>query len=407
MVEPFVLKVNGLSRGSRMTSRKNGTKAHIMDLDLSETQELVVRTAREYAERVIRPVAGELDRQGRLPLEILKGLAELGLMGVNVPAALGGAEAGVVAYALAMMEVARACASTAVTMAVTNMVAEVITRFGTEEQKAQHVPKLTSGEYIAGAFALSEPESGSDAGSMRTTAERTGDGWVLRGQKQWITSGSHAGVFVVWARTGGEGTKGVSAFLVEGGTPGLRPGKHEDKLGLRASTTVPILLDDCHVPETALLGVENGGFKIAMMALDGGRIGIASQAIGIATAALEEAVEYAKQRKQFGKSIAEFQAIQWMLADSRVELDASKLLTLRAAHMKETGKLFSSEAAMAKLYASEAANRICNRAVQVHGGYGYVKDFAAERHLRDARVTTIYEGTSEIQRTVIARGALR
>jgi alkylation response protein AidB-like acyl-CoA dehydrogenase len=292
-------------------------------------------------------------------------------------------------------------------MAVTNMVAEVITKFGTEEQKAQHVPKLTSGEYAAGAFALSEPEAGSDPRGMRTTAEHTGDGWVLRGQKQWITSGSYAGVFVVWARTGGPGTKAISAFLVEGGTTGLRPGKHEDKLGLRASNTVPLTFEECKVPEGALLGVENEGFKIAMMALDGGRIGIASQAIGIATAALEEAVEYAKQRKQFGKPIAEFQAIQWMLADSRVELDASKLLALRAAYLKEAGKAFSSEAAMAKVYASEAANRICNRAVQVHGGYGYVKDFAAERHLRDVRVTTIYEGTSEIQRMVISRAALR
>jgi alkylation response protein AidB-like acyl-CoA dehydrogenase len=378
-----------------------------MDLDLTETQALVVRTARDYAERAIRPVAAELDREERFPAAIVKGLADLGLMGVNIPATLGGAEAGVVAYALAMMEIARACASTAVTMAVTNMVGEVIGRFGTEEQRSRYVPKLTSGEYVAGAFALSEPEAGSDPGSMLTTAERTGDSWILRGQKQWITNGSYAGVFVVWARTGGPGTKGISTFLVEGGTPGLKPGRHEDKLGLRASDTVPLLLDDCRVPAEALLGVENGGFKIAMMALDGGRIGIASQAIGIATAALEEAVEYAKQRKQFGRPIAEFQGIQWMLADSKLELDAAKLLTLRAAQLKETGRPFTREAAMAKLYASEAANRICNRCLQVHGGYGYVREFAAERHLRDVRVTTIYEGTSEIQRTVIARSVLR
>src|SRR4051812_42908117 len=206
-----------------------------MDLELSDTQALIVKTARDYAKRVIQPVAAELDREGRFPFEILKGLAELGLMGVNIPAALGGAEAGAVSYALAMMEISRACASTAVTMAVTNMVAEVIARFGSEEQRQRYVPRLTSGEYVAGAFALSEPEAGSDPGGMRTTAERTSAGWVLRGQKQWITSGSHAGVLVVWARTGGPGTKGLSAFLVEGGTPGLKPGKPEEKLGLRAS----------------------------------------------------------------------------------------------------------------------------------------------------------------------------
>ncbi len=378
-----------------------------MDFEPNETQALIQRTARDYAERVIKPVAAALDKEERFPFEILKGLADLGLMGVNISAELGGAEAGVVAYSLAMTEIARACASTAVTMAVTNMVAEVIAKLGTEAQRQKHVPKITSGEYVAGAFALSEPEAGSDPGSMRTTAERTSAGWVLRGQKQWITSGAHAGVVVVWARTGGPGTKGISCFLVEGGTPGMKPGKHEDKLGLRASNTVPLTFDDCEVPEDALFGELDGGFKIAMMALDGGRIGIASQAIGIATAALEEATDYAKQRKQFGKPIGDFQAIQWMLADSKTELEASRLLALRAAQMKEAGVPFSREAAMAKLYASEAANRICNRVVQIHGGYGYVRDFPAERHLRDVRVTTIYEGTSEVQRTVIARAALR
>jgi alkylation response protein AidB-like acyl-CoA dehydrogenase len=377
-----------------------------MDLELTETQALVVRTARDVAERVIRPVAAELDRESRFPREILKGLADLGLMGVNVPAALGGAEAGVIAYSLAMTEIARACASTAVTMAVTNMVAEVIARFGTDAQKERYVPRLTSGEYVAGAFALSEPEAGSDPGGMRTTAERTDKGWVLRGEKMWITSGSYAGVFVVWARTGGPGTAGISAFLVEGGTPGLIAGKHEDKLGLRASNTVPLSFQDCELPADALLSGEGGGFKIAMMALDGGRIGIASQAIGIATAALEESVSYAKERKQFGKPIGDFQAIQWMLADSKTELDAARLLTLRAAQKKEQGVPFTREAAMAKLFASEAAGKICDRAVQIHGGYGYVKDFAAERHLRDVRVTRIYEGTSEIQRMVIARATL-
>ena len=378
-----------------------------MDLEPTESQQLIAKTARDYAERFIFPVAAELDREERFPFAILEGLAALGLMGVNVPADLGGAEAGAVALALAMMEIAGGCASTAVTMSVTNMVAEVIARFGTRAQQEKHIPAITSGAHVAGAFALSEPEAGSDPGGMRTTAERASGGWILRGQKQWITSGAHAGVYVVWARTGGAGTRGISAFLVDRGAPGLKIGKAEEKLGLRASNTVPLTFDDCLVDEGALLGAENEGFRIAMMALDGGRIGIASQAVGIATAALEEAVAYAKERKQFGKPIGDFQAIQWMLADSKTELDAARLLALRAAQLKEAGKPFSREAAMAKVFASEAANRIVARCLQVHGGYGYVRDFPVERHYRDVRVTTIYEGTSEIQRTVIARSALR
>jgi alkylation response protein AidB-like acyl-CoA dehydrogenase len=295
-------------------------------------------------------------------------------------------------------------------MAVTNMVGEVIARFGTDAQRQQHCPKLASGEYAAGAFGLSEPEAGSDPGGMRTTATRDGDHYVLRGAKQWITSGAYAGVIVVWARTGDRethpGTRGISCFLVEGGAPGLKVGKAEDKMGIRGSNTVPLEFDDVRVHESALLGDMNGGFKIAMMALDGGRIGISAQAIGIARAALEESVEYAKERKQFDKPIADFQAIQWKLADSRVELDAAHLLCMRAAWLKEAGQPFSREASMAKLFASEAANRIVNRCVQVHGGYGYTREFGAERHLRDARVTTIYEGTSEVQRIVIARNVL-
>ena len=375
-----------------------------MDFTPSEHQALVRDTARSFAEKRLRPIAADLDRHERFPFDVLKELAGLGLMGVNVPASLGGAEAGVVAYSLAMMEIASACASTAVTMAVTNMVAEVIGTFGTEEQKQKHVPKLASGDYVAGAFALSEPEAGSDPRSMRTTATKVDGGWELNGQKQWITSGAHAGVMVVWARTG-EGK--ISCFLVEKGTPGLKVGRPEDKMGLRASNTVPLAFESCKVGDDALLGELHGGFKIAMMALDGGRIGIASQACGIATAALAAATSYAKDRKQFGKAIGDFQAVQWMLADSRTELDAAKLLALRAARLKETKKPFSREAAMAKVYASEAAVRIANRAVQIHGGYGYTREFPVERHLRDVRVTMIYEGTSEIQRTVIARHVLK
>jgi alkylation response protein AidB-like acyl-CoA dehydrogenase len=377
-----------------------------MDWELDETQRMVQEAARDFASREIAPRAREIDRQGRIPSEILRGLAELGLFGVNVPPELGGAGAGAVAYALAMMEIARACASTAVTMAVTNMVAEVIARFGTPEQRTRYVPKLCDGSLRAGAFALSEPEAGSDPGSLRTTARREGDHWVLEGSKQWITNGDFAGVFVVWARTGGPGPKGISAFLVEQGTPGMTVGHREDKMGLRGSTTTALHFEGCRIPQGALLGEEGGGFKIAMMALDGGRIGIASQAIGIGEAALARAVEYAKGRKAFGAPIADKQAIQWMIADSRTELDAARLLTLRAAWLKENGKPFTHQAAMAKLWASEAACRVCDRAVQIHGGYGYVKEYDVERHYRDVRVTRIYEGTSEIQRTVISRAAL-
>jgi alkylation response protein AidB-like acyl-CoA dehydrogenase len=381
-----------------------------MDLELNETQRLVQQTARDYATRVIAPQAAEIDEKEKFPREILKGLAELGLMAVNVPEDVGGSGAGVVAYALAMQEVARACASTAVAMAVTNMVGEVISKFGTPEQRARYCPKLASGEYVAGAFALSEPGAGSDPGGMSTTATLDGDHYVIDGAKQWITTGAHAGVFVVWARTGARethpGTRGISCFLVEGAAPGLVIGRAEDKMGIRGSNTVALQFDRCRVPASALLGELHGGFKIAMMALDGGRIGISSQAIGIARAALEESVRYAKDRRAFDKPIADFQAIQWKLADMQTELDAAHLLCMRAAWMKEHGRVFSKEASMAKVFASEAAVRICNEAVQIHGGYGYIREFAAERHLRDVRVTMIYEGTSEVQRIVIARSLI-
>ncbi len=378
-----------------------------MELELTDVQKLVRDSARGYAQQHIAPRAAQIDRDGRIPREILDGLAELGLFGVNVPERLGGAEAGVVAYSLAMQEVARACASTAVTMAVTNMVGEVIATFGTDAQREKYNPRLCDGTLRAGSFALSEPEAGSDPGAMSTTARRDGDSWVIDGSKQWITSGDFAGVFVVWARTGGAGTRGISCFLVEAGTPGLTVGRHEEKMGLRGSSTTGLHFESCRVPASALLGEENGGFKIAMMALDGGRIGIASQAIGIADAALSAAKAYAKERKTFGAPIADYQAIQWMVADSETELDAARLLTMRAAWLKERGGRFSAQAAMAKLYASEAAWRICDRAVQIHGGYGYTREFPVERHLRDVRVTRIYEGTSEIQRVVISRDALR
>ncbi|HEX9294908.1 MAG TPA: acyl-CoA dehydrogenase family protein [Polyangiaceae bacterium] len=382
-----------------------------MDFALTETEELIQKTARDYAEKKLLPVAAEIDQSERFPFDELRGLAELGLMGVNVPASLGGAEAGAVAYALSMIEVARGCASTAVTMAVTNMVAEIICRYGTDAQRAEHVPRLTSGDYVAGSFALSEPGAGSDPASMQTTAAAMADGFVLNGSKAWVTSGAHAGVLVVWARTAPRethaGAKGISCFLVERHTPGMKVGAPEKKMGLRGSNTVAITFEDCRVTAGALLGQLHRGFEVAMTALDGGRIGISAQAIGIASAALEEATSYARDRRQFGHPIADFQAIQWMLADSRTELDAARLLCLRAAQRKLQGQPFTRESAMAKLFASEAAHRICDRALQVHGGYGFVRDFAIERHVRDVRVTRIYEGTSEIQRSVIARNVLR
>jgi alkylation response protein AidB-like acyl-CoA dehydrogenase len=368
---------------------------------------LIRDMARDFARKELAPNAGAWDRDEIFPEEQLRTMAELGLMGVNVPEGLGGAEAGPVSLALAITEIAKGCASCAVTMSVTNMVCEVITAFGTEAQRERYCPKITSGEYVAGAFCLSEAGAGSDPGNMKTTAVKQDDRWILNGEKMWITSGVYAGVHVVWARTGGKGTDGISCFLVEGDNPGLTPGKKEDKLGLRASNTVPVLFEDCEVPGDALLGEENAGFKVAMMALDGGRIGIASQALGIGLAAQEAAVEYAKERQQFGRRIADFQAIQWMLADNETELGAAYNLVMRAAWLKGEGKPFTREASMAKTYSTEAAGRVCDRAIQVHGGYGYVKEYPVERAYRDVRATRIYEGTNQIQRVVIAREILK
>jgi alkylation response protein AidB-like acyl-CoA dehydrogenase len=380
----------------------------VIDFELSDEQRLVRDTAREFAARELAPRAAARDRSGAFPVEELRALAGLGLLGVNLPEALGGAQAGVVAYSLAMTEIARADASVSVAMAVTNMVGEVIVKFGTDEQQKAWVPRLTSGQALVGAFGLSEPQAGSDPAAMATTARRTAGGWRLDGAKQWITSGDRAGVFVVWAKTDPTaGAKGISAFVVAGGTRGLTAGKHEDKMGLRGSSTVPLVFDECELPEDALLGKVGGGLSVALAALDGGRIGIASQALGIGSAALDAARAYVKQRVQFGRPIGEFQAVQFRIADVATELEAARLLTLRAAWLKEQGRSFSREASMAKLYSSEAAWRACDAAIQLHGGYGYTRDFPVERYARDCRVTRIYEGTSEVQRIVIARSLLQ
>ena len=379
-----------------------------MNVEPTEAQALVQKTARDFAERALAPHAAEIDATSRFPREALRTMADLGLLSIQVPEAHGGADAGAVAFALAIEEIARACASTAVTASVTNMVGETIARFGSEAQKARHLPALAGGAHVAGSFALSEADAGSDPGALRTTARRDGDAWVIDGAKQWITSGAYAGVLLVWARTGPVeiGTRGLSCFLVEGGADGLRVGRAEDKMGLRASNTVPLEFVECRVPASALLGDTNGGFKVAMTALDGGRIGIAAQAVGIARAALEASVAFARQRTTFGVPIAEHQAIAFKLADMKTQIDAARLLVWRAAHKKDRREPFGREASMAKLFASETAVRTCNEAVQIHGGYGYMREYAVERHLRDARATTIYEGTSEIQRSVIARSIL-
>jgi alkylation response protein AidB-like acyl-CoA dehydrogenase len=374
-----------------------------LNLELTETQALIRDTARQFARDKVAPQARALDREERFPKEIFPQLGELGLLAVNVPEAYGGAAAGVVSYGLAMIEMSKACASTSVAMGVTNMCAELICAFGTEDQKQRFVTRLASGAACVGAFALSEPHCGSDAGALRTTATLKGDKWVLNGTKQWITSGAYAGVMVVWARTSNDGNRGLSCFIVEGGERGLIVGKSEDKMGLRGSNTCALTFESCEIPADRLLGKQGDGFKLAMVALDGGRIGISAQACGVGRAALEAAVRYAKERKAFGQPIGEFQALKWMLADMQTRLSAAELLCMRAAARKEAGAPFTREASMAKLFCSETANWACDRAVQIHGGYGYIDEFPVERYLRDARVQTIYEGTSEIQRLVIAR----
>ncbi|MDP1824811.1 MAG: acyl-CoA dehydrogenase family protein [Archangium sp.] len=378
-----------------------------MNFDLSETQTLIRDTARKFAREVVAPRARQLDREEIFPVDAYRQMGELGLLGVNVPSEYGGAEAGVVSYSLAVIEIAAACASTSVGMCVTNMCAELICQFGTEDQKKRFVTKLVSGEAVAGAFALSEPHAGSDPGAGTTNAVKKGDRWVINGSKQWITSGAYAGVIVVWARTSNEGNKGLSCFLVEKGTPGLTVGRAEDKMGLRGSNTVPLLFENCEVGEENLLGRQGDGFKLAMVALDGGRIGIASQACGVGRAAIEASVKYVKDRHAFGHPIGDFQALRFMLADMTTQQQTAELLTWRAATMKEKKTPFTREASMAKLFASEMSNKVCDKAVQLHGGYGYIDEFPVERYLRDARVQTIYEGTSEIQRIVIAREVIK
>ena len=382
-----------------------------MHLELTEEQKLIQDTAREFARAELEPVAAGLDQSNdRTPmLANLRKLAELGFMGLNVREEYGGTEAGSIAFSLVMTELARACASTAVTVSVNNMVCEVIQAIGTEEQKQAYIPKICSGEFAAGSFALTETGAGSDPSGMTTRATAEGDGFILNGSKIFITSAPYAGVFVVWAVTDPDAPKGkgISCFLVEAGTPGLVIGKEEEKMGQHGSATNEVIFDNCRIPGSALMGKLNDGFRTAVAELAGGRIGIGSLGLGVGLAAMDYATRYSTERSQFGQKISNFQAIQWMIADSYTELEAARLLLMNAAFRKDQLKSFAKEASMAKMFATEAANQVCYKAIQMLGGYGYTRDFPVERYARDARITSIYEGTNEIQRLIISREILR
>ncbi len=382
-------------------------KGVAMAFEISSEQEMIRLMARDFAKKELEPMAAEWDSQGLFPTDAIKKMGELGLLGMMVPTVLGGSGAGAVAYSLALQEIAYACASTAVTMSVANLSTEPLLKFGNKEQKEKWLAGLAEGALL-GAFALTEPGAGSDPGSMTTTAELKKDKYIINGTKVFITHGRYADVINLIARTGQEkGTRGLSAFIIEKDAPGFTIGTKEEKLGLRASNTVELVFEDCEIPAKNMLGNPGEGFKVAMLALDSGRIGIASQSVGIARACLDEAVSYTKQRRQFGKSVSSFQAIRFMIADAATKIEAASWLTLAAADRKDRGLKFTKEASMAKLFASETANSSAYMALQVHGGYGYTKHYKVERLYRDARATTIYEGTSEIQRIVIAREVIK
>ncbi|MBP9087589.1 MAG: acyl-CoA dehydrogenase [Kofleriaceae bacterium] len=375
-----------------------------MNFQLTEEQRMVQITARDFATNEVLPKAAEIDREHRHPKELVTRMGELGFMGIAVDDNFGGAGMDTVAYVLAMEEVSRACASTGVIMSVNNsLVCDPISKFGTDAQKREWLTPLAAGKLL-GCFALSEPEAGSDAAAQKTDAVKQADGtWLINGTKNWITNGPVADVCVLFTMNDrAAGHKGITAFILPMKTAGVRCGSPDDKLGIRGSKSSQIYLDDVRLPADALLGEVGGGFKVAMSTLDGGRIGIAAQAVGIARAALDDSLAYAKERKTFGKPIAQHQAIQFKLADMATEIDAARLLTLRAAWLKDAKQPFGKEAAMAKLYASDIANRAAREAIQIFGGNGYVTEFPVERHFRDAKITEIYEGTSEIQRLVIA-----
>ncbi|MBI2083969.1 MAG: acyl-CoA dehydrogenase [Deltaproteobacteria bacterium] len=379
-----------------------------MDFQLSEEQLMIRQVAREFAQKEVAPRAAEIDEKSEFPIAATRKMAELGFMGMMVPPEWGGTGLDTISYCLVMEEISAACASTAIAMSVNNsLFCWPILKFGTDEQKKKYLVPFARGQKL-GAYALSEPASGSDAAGMKTIARKSGNHYILKGTKNFITNGPHADAMIVFALTDpSKKHKGISCFIVEKEFRGFSVGKIEKKLGIRASSTSEIVLDDCEVPATNILGAEGEGFRIAMATLDGGRIGVGTQALGIARAAFEHACDYSKQREAFGQPIADFQAIQHYLADMALKIDASRLLLWRAAWMKDRGLPFTKEAAMAKLHASEAAMWITHKAVQIFGGYGFCKDYPVERFFRDAKITEIYEGTSEIQRLVIARDVLK
>jgi butyryl-CoA dehydrogenase len=379
-----------------------------MDFSLNEEQQIVRDTARDFADKTIKPRAEEIDKNHEYPADIIKQLAEMGFMGVAVPEEYGGSGMDNVTYVLAMEEISRGCASCGVIMSVNNSLAcDPIVHFGTDDQKERFLKPMASGEKL-GALTMTEPGAGSDPGHITTTMEDKGDHWLVNGTKNFCTNGAEADFLIFLGVTDKEkGNKGLTTLIVEKDTPGLTIGKLEDKLGICGSSTTELIFEDCKIPKENTLGNPNEGFKVCMATLDGGRIGIASQALGIAKASIDEAIAYSKERIQFGKPIAANQAIQWMIADMTTEYEAARLLTLQAAWMKDQKMRYSREAAMAKLKASEAASFCADKALQIHGGYGYTKDYAIERHYRDARICQIYEGTSEVMRMVVSAWMLK
>ena len=380
-----------------------------MQLELNEQQKMIQKMVRDFAEKEVAPIAAELDEKEEYPIKTLEKMAKLGLLGIIIPQEFGGAGLDTISYEIVVEEISRKCAATGVVTSVHNsLTAWPIIKYGTDEQKKKYLPILAKGEKI-GAFAATEPNAGSDLGAMKTTAVLKGNKYIINGDKTFITSGTEAGIIIIFAVTDKDaGPKGISAFIVESDMKGYKVGSVFEKLGINTSKTSELIFEDMEVPKENLLGKEGEGFKIALATLDGGRIGIAAQAVGIAQAAIDECIEYSKQRQQFGRPIAKFQAIQWMIADMGTRIEAARWLVLNAAYQKDHGSgRYSMEAAMAKLFASETAMDVVIKAVQIHGGYGYTKEYTVERLFRDAKITEIYEGTSEVQRMVIAGSLLR
>lgn len=374
-----------------------------MDFSLNKREELFLQMIREFAENEVKPLAAEIDEQERFPMETVEKMAKIGIMGIPIPVEYGGQGGTNQMYIMAVEELSRVCATTGVVVSAhTSLCMNPILEFGTEEQKQKYLPKLASGEWI-GAFGLTEPNAGTDAAMQQTTAVLDGEEWVLNGSKIFITNAGYANVYVIMAMTDKSlGTKGISAFIVEKDTPGFSIGKKEKKLGIRGSATCELIFENCRIPKANLLGEQGKGFKIAMMTLDGGRIGIASQALGIAQGAMDVTVKYTKERKQFGKSIAQFQNTQFQMANLETRVQAARLLVRQAAYKKDMHLPYSVDAAMAKLFAAETAMEVTTKCLQFHGGYGYTREYEIERMMRDAKITEIYEGTSEVQRMVIA-----